>query len=94
MFFAIFRSYTIDSVRVNGWLPGCKMGVFRVFLRAFLHSGRGFMAGVMLPRYCGLFGGLWSALTIVRFPGVIAGRGGAGFLGVDVVGLVGIRCEC
>ena len=33
---------------------------------------------------------LWSAFTIVRVSGVIAGRGGEVFVGVDVVCFVGV----
>ena len=89
-YFAIIDSYPIDSVKVSWWLPGCKIGVLVRFLRAFLHIELGVRAGVMLPRYCGLSLGLWSALTIVRFWGVIASRAAAGFIWVYVVGLVGV----
>ena len=43
-----------------------------------------------LPGYRVMDSALWSAYPIVRFWWVIAGRGGAGFFGVDVVCFVGV----
>ena len=55
---------------------------------------RGLLCGVRiegtLPRYRVMDSALWSAYPSVRFWRVIAGRGGAGFLGADVVCFVGV----
>ena len=80
-------------------LIGCNLVHFDVFLCACLRvfgveqagkgdSGRDF--GCFLPWILLLR----VAATIVRFWRVIAGRGGAGFVGVDVVWFVGVGEWC
>ena len=80
MFFKNFGGYPIDLIEVRWWLPGAFLRVFVHFLHVFAHFWRIPGAGVMLPGYCGLRLGFWSAGLIVRFLGVIVGKGGVEFL--------------
>ena len=102
VFFAFFGSYVVDWVDVMGWLPGVFCAFFACFCALFYAFGgafgrdRGRCRSRCARSGCpGLF---WMTGCIVRFLGIIIGKGTGGsgsFLGGGTGGVgVGWGWEC